>query len=49
MKEPLAAKHTVKLKNMIRQTKKINKMDMNISSFASQDKDDEEDCQSQLD
>ena len=48
-KEPSAAKHIHKLKNMIRQTKKINKLDMNISSFVSQDKDDEEDCQSQMD
>ena len=46
VKEPSAAKHIHKLKNMIRQTKKINKMDMNISSFVSQDKDDVEDCES---
>ena len=44
MKEPVAAKHIHKLKNMIRQTKKINNMDMNISSFVSQDKDEDEDC-----
>ena len=48
-KEPSAAKHIHKLKNMIRQTKKINKLEMNISSFVSQEKDDEDDCHSQLD